>query len=63
MADSLASMQVAAYGVNPALAASLGDAANALRGGRDPAPALAHARHLLDWAVRIDTARMGWVAP
>lgn len=63
MADSLAVMEVAAYTVSPALAATLGQASAALRAGRDPAPALARARRMLDWTVSVDTSRTGWVAP
>ena len=63
MADSLALMAVAAYHVSPELAGSLGQASAALRAGRDPAPALARARRLLDWSVSVDTGQTGWVAP
>jgi len=61
--DSLALMQVAAYGVSPALAAALGDAATATRGGQDPTPAMARARRMLAGPVRVDTGRTAWVSP
>jgi hypothetical protein len=63
VADSLVLMQVAAYGVSPALASAFGDAVTALKARQDPAPALARARRMLGGGVQVDTGQTLWVTP
>jgi hypothetical protein len=59
VADSLTLMEASAMAVDPAAASALGDAAQALRAGHDPAPALARARRALTGPASVEGGQ-GW---